>query len=190
MQDPKDSNEVFQHVEVMMKKAVEHMHNEMKTLRTGRASTSILDNVMVDYYGTPTPLRQVTNLAVADASMITAQPYDPSSIGAIEKAIMQANLGLNPSNDGKVVRIPIPQLTEERRKELVRVAHKYAEESRNGVRQARREGNDGLKKLEQAGEISQDDEHRGFDEVQKLHDKYIGEINVALEHKEKDILVV
>lgn len=190
MVDAKNPKEVFQHVEERMKKAVEHMHNEMKTLRTGRASVSLLDNVTVDYYGTPTPLRQVANLTVADASLITAQPYDPSLITTIERAIMQSNLGLNPSNDGKIVRIPVPQLTEERRKELVRVAHQYAEESRNGIRQARREGNDALKRLEKDGEISQDDEHRGFDTVQGLHDKYIEEINSSLAHKEKDIMVV
>lgn len=182
--------EVFRDAESKMKKAVEHLHHEMKTLRTGRANPAILDSVVVDYYGTPTPLRQLANLSVADASLLTAQPFDPSQIGAIERAINQANLGLNPSNDGRIIRIPVPPLTEERRKEMVRRAHEIAEESRNGIRQARREGNDALKKLEKEKEISQDDEHRGHDEVQKLHDKYIGEINEGLAHKEKDIMEV
>jgi ribosome recycling factor len=182
--------EVFREAETKMKKAVDHLHNEMKTLRTGRANPAILDGVMVDYYGTPSPLRQVASLNVADASMLTAQPFDPGQIGAIEKAINQANLGLNPSNDGRIIRIPVPPLTEERRKEMVRKAHDIAEESRNGIRQARREGNERLKEKEKEKEISQDDEHRGHTEIQKLHDKYIGEINEALAHKEKDIMEV
>ena len=182
--------EVFRDVEQHMKKAVEHLHHELKTLRTGRASIAILDGVMVEYYGNPTPLNQVANLSVADAHMITAQPWEASMIGPIEKAIQTSGLGLNPSNDGKLVRIPIPMLTEERRKEMVRKAHDIAESSRNGIRQARREGNDQLKKLEKAKEISQDDEHRGFDEIQKLHDQYIDEVNKGLGSKEKDIMEV
>ena len=182
--------EVFRDVEDHMKKAVEHLHHELKTLRTGRASIAILDGVQVEYYGNPTPLNQVANLSVADAHMITAQPWEASMIGPIEKAIQTSGLGLNPSNDGKLVRIPIPMLTEERRKEMARKAHDIAESSRNGVRQARREGNDQLKKLEKEKEISQDDEHRGFDEIQKLHDRYISEINSVLETKEKDIMEV
>jgi ribosome recycling factor len=182
--------EVFKDVEEHMKKAVEHLHHELVTLRTGRASIAILEGVTVDYYGTPTPINQLANLSVADAQLLVAQPWDGSQIGAIEKAIMTAGLGLNPSNDGKVVRIPIPPLNEERRKEMVRRAHDMAESSRNGVRQARREGNDLLKQMEKDKEISQDEEHRGMDEVQKLHDKYIAEINKALETKEKDILTV
>lgn len=182
--------EVFRDVEDHMKKAVEHLHHELKTLRTGRASIAILDGVQVEYYGNPTPLNQVANLSVADAHMITAQPWEASMIGPIEKAIQTSGLGLNPSNDGKLVRIPIPMLTEERRKEMARKAHDIAESSRNGVRQARREGNDRLKKMEKEKEISQDDEHRGFDEIQKLHDRYISEINTVLETKEKDIMEV
>ncbi len=182
--------EVFREVESKMKHAVDHLGNDLKHLRTGRASLVILEGVTVDYYGTPTPLNQVSNLAVADASLITAQPWDPSLISAIEKAILTSNLGLNPSNDGKVIRIPIPPLTEERRKELVRQAHDIAEATRNSVRQARREGNDQLKKLEKDKEISEDDERRGHAEVQKLHDHYIDQVNSALEAKEKDILTV
>ena len=180
--------ELFQEIELKMKGTVEFFQNELKQIRTGRASTAILEPVMVDYYGTPTPINQVANLSVADASLLTAQPFDPSSVDAIEKAIMSAGLGLNPSNDGKIIRIPIPPLTEERRKELVKQAHEMSERSRNSVRQVRREGNDRLKKMEKDKEISQDDEKRGHDEIQKLHDHYIGQISQVLEAKEKDIL--
>jgi len=182
--------EVFKEVETHMKHAVDHLHHELKHVRTGRASIAMLDPVVVEYYGTMTPLNQVASLTVADANLIVAHPYDPSSIQAIQRGISQANLGLNPSSDGKVVRIPIPSLTEDRRKELVKKAHDYAEHARNGVRQARREGNDKLKALEKKHEISQDDERRGLDEVQRLHDHYIKEINDALAHKEKDILTL
>lgn len=180
--------ETFRETEIKMKHAVDHFHRELRTLRTGRASLAILEGVTVDYYGTPTPLNQLANLSVPEANLIVAQPYDPSQISAIERAIVQADLGLNPSNDGKLIRIPVPPLTEERRREIVRKAHDMAEDSRNGVRQARREGNDRLKKMEKDKEISQDDERRGHDEVQKLHDHYIGDINQALESKEKQIM--
>jgi ribosome recycling factor len=179
-----------QEVESKMKKVVDHLHQELKTLRTGRASLSILDSVRVDYFGNPTPLNQVANMSVPDATLIVAQPFDPSTIAAIERAIRQADLGLNPSSDGKLIRIPVPSLTEERRKEIVKKAHDFAEASRNGIRQARREGNDTLKKLEKDKEISQDDERRGHDDMQKLHDHYIGLVNKALETKEKDLMTV
>jgi ribosome recycling factor len=182
--------ELFREIEIQMKHAVDHFHNELKHLRTGRASLTLLDGVTVDYYGTPTPLNQLANLSVADAGMIVVQPYDPSQIAAIEKAILRADLGLNPANDGRLVRVPVPPLTEERRREIVKKAHDAAEHARNGVRQARREGNDKLKKKERDKEIGQDEERRGFDEIQKLHDHYIGEINGALERKEEQILEV
>lgn len=180
--------DLYQEIELEMKQAVDHFHQELKTLRTGRASLTMLDGVMVDYYGTATPLNQVAGLSVADATMLVAQPYDASQIPAIEKAIRSADLGLNPSNDGKVVRIPVPPLTEERRKEFVKKAHDMAEQTRNTIRQARREGNDRLKKMEKDKEISQDEERRGHDEMQKLHDHYIGEVAKALESKEKQIM--
>lgn len=182
--------EVFQEVEQHMKQAVDHLHHELKHLRTGRASLALLEGVTVDYYGSQVPLNQVANLTVADATLIIANPYDPKQSSAIERAIMKADLGLNPSSDGKVIRIPVPQLTEERRKEIVKKAHEVAEHARNGIRQARREGNDKLKKMEKDKAISQDDERRGLDEVQKLHDRFIGEINGALEKKEQQILQV
>ena len=182
--------EVFREVEQHMKHAVEHFHTELKHLRTGRASLALLDGLTVEYYGTPMPINQLATLSVADASMITAQPFDPSQIAAIERAIMKSDLGLNPSSDGKVIRIPVPPLTEDRRKEIVKKAHDMAEHARNAVRQARRDGNDKLKKKEKDKEISQDDERRGLDEVQKLHDRYIGEITTALQKKEQQILEV
>lgn len=182
--------QVFKDTELSMKKAVDHFHEELKTLRTGRASLSILDSVRVDYYGSPTPLNQVANLSVADATMIVAQPWDATQIGAIEKGIQQANLGLNPSNDGKAVRIPVPPLTEERRKEMVKRGHDMAETTRNSIRLSRRDGNEALKQREHDKEISQDDEHRGQDEIQKLHDHYVKQTNEALEHKEADIMTV
>ena len=184
------ATKAHQEVEQKMKKVLDHLHQELKTLRTGRASLSILDAVRVDYFGTPTPLNQVANLSVPDATLIVAQPWDPSTIPAIERAIRQADLGLNPASDGKLIRIPVPSLTEERRKEIVKKAHDFAEASRNGIRQARREGNDALKKLEKDKEISQDDERRGHDEMQKLHDQYIGLVNKALDTKEKDLMTV
>lgn len=182
--------ELFRDVELKMKQAMDRFQGELRQLRTGRASLSILDGVSVDYFGTPTPLNQLANMAVADATMITLQPWDSSQIGTIEKAILKANLGLTPSSDGKIIRLPIPPLTEERRKQLVRKAHDMAESGRNGVRLARRDGNDGLKRMEKDKEISQDDERRGQGEVQKLHDHYIKEINSSLESKEKDLLTV
>ena len=181
---------VFTEVEQHMKHAVDHLHHELKHLRTGRASLALLDGITVDYYGTPAPLNQLANLSVADATMLVVQPYDPSQIAAIERAIRKSDVGLNPANDGKVIRIPVPALTEERRKEIVRRAHDFAEHARNGVRQARREGNERLKKMERDHEIGQDDERRGLDEVQKLHDHYIAEINGALQKKEQQIMEV
>jgi len=182
--------ELFQETELKMKQSVDHFHDDLKHLRTGRASLTMLDGVMVDYYGTPTPINQVAKLSVPEPTMILAQPYDPSLVPIIEKAILQANIGLNPSTDGKVVRLPVPPLTEERRREIVKRAHDLAEVARNAVRHARREGNEGLKQMEKEKEIGQDDEHRGMEEHQKLHDHYISEINQALENKEQDLMTV
>jgi ribosome recycling factor len=182
--------EVFKDIEAQMKHALDHLHHELKHLRTGRASLGLLEGITVDYYGSPVPLNQVANLQVADASMIIAQPFDPSQSSAIERAIMKSDVGLNPSSDGKVIRIPVPSLTEERRREIVKKAHDLAEHARNAIRQARREGNDKLKKMEKDKAISQDDERRGLDEVQKLHDRYIGEITTSLQKKEQQILEV
>lgn len=181
---------VFADAESKMQQAVEHFHGELKRLRTGRASTTMLDHVLVDYYGNPTPLKNVATVTVVDASMLMAQPWDAGQLAAIERAIMKSDLGINPQSDGKVIRLPVPQLTEERRKELVRKAHDLAEQARTAIRLARREANEAFKKLGKDGEIGADDEHRGLDEVQKLHDRFIDEVATTLEHKEKDILTV
>lgn len=184
------TKDVLKDMERRMNGAIDALHSEFKTLRTGRANTSVLDSVVVDYYGTPTPIAQVANLSVPESALIVAQPWDKSMIGAIEKAIRNANLGLNPANDGKVVRIPMPPLTEERRKELVKRAHAMSEEARTAVRQVRRDGNDKLKKMEKEHEISQDDEKRALEESQKLTDRFIETINDTLRHKEKEIMEV
>ena len=181
---------IHQEAEVKMKQAIEHLHTELKRLRTGRATLGLLDGVMVDYFGTPTPLKQVATLTVVDATMLMAQPWDPKQIPAIERALQKSDLGLNPMSDGKAVRIPIPQPTEDRRKELVKKAHDIAEHARTGIRLARREANDKLKKLEKEHELGQDDERRALEEIQKLHDREIDEVAKILEHKEKDILTV
>lgn len=182
--------EIFQSTEVQMKQAVDRMHEELKHLRTGRASLLLLEGITADYYGTPTPLNQLGNLSVPDATTILIQPWDATAAEAIEKAILQSDLGLNPANDGKVIRVPVPPLTGERRREIVKKAHEYAESARTGVRQARRQGNEELKKRQRDGDIGEDDEHRGLEEVQRLHDHYIKEINESLEAKEKDITTV
>ncbi len=182
--------EFYREVELAMKAAVDHLHHEMKSLRTGRASLALLEGVTVDYYGTATPLNQLAGLSVPEATLIIAQPYDPASIPAIERAIQSSELGLNPANDGKVVRVPVPPLTGERRQQLVKLLHELAESARNSVRHSRREGNDELKRMTHDKEIGEDDEHRGFDEIQKLHDHYIGLIQEAVDNKEADILEV
>jgi ribosome recycling factor len=183
-------NDVVKDVQHRMHGAIEALHREFKTLRTGRANAAMLDAVVVEYYGTPTPIAQVASIKVPEASLIVAEPWDKGVIGAIEKAIRNADLGLNPANDGKVIRIPIPQLTEERRKELVKRAHHVAEESRTAIRQVRRDGNEKLKKMLKGHEISEDDEKRGLDEIQKMTDKHIDEVGNALKHKEQDIMAV
>ncbi len=181
---------IHQEAEVKMKQAIEHLHTELKRLRTGRATLGLLDGVTVDYFGTPTPLKQVATLTVVDATMLMAQPWDAKQIPAIERALQKSDLGLNPMSDGKTVRIPIPQPTEERRKELVKKAHEIAEHARTQIRLARREANEKLKKLEKEHELGQDDERRALEEIQKLHDREIDEVAKVLEHKEKDIMTV
>jgi len=168
--------------------AVDHLRHELAGVRTGRASTGILDPVHVDAYGARMPLNQVASLSVPEPTMIVAQPFDPSLMGAIERAIRASDLGLNPNNDGKVVRIPVPPLTDERRKELSRHVHKMAEESRNAVRVVRREANERLKKLAKDKKVSEDDEKRGLDEVQKLTDQHIGLIDELQRKKDGDLL--
>jgi ribosome recycling factor len=184
------SKEVEAHLKTRMEKAVADLQHEMASIRTGRASLGILDHIRVDYYGTPTPLNQVANLHVPEPSLITIQPWDVSQIAPIEKAIRSSDLGLNPGNDGKVVRLPIPPLTEERRKDLVKKLHGVAEHHRVSVRNIRREGNESVKKLLKDKKIAEDDEKRALDEIQKLTDAYMEKIDMASKTKEKDILEI
>ena len=170
--------------------SVETVRRELAALRTGRASLAMLDSVRVDYYDTPTPLNQVGNLSTPDPTLITIQPWDPTILPTIEKAIRTSDLDLNPQNDGKIIRIPIPPLTEERRKNLVKVAHKHAEEGRVAIRNVRRDVNDHLKKMLKSHEVSEDDEKHAVAEVQKMTDQHIEQINEALKKKEAEILEV
>ena len=174
--------------ESRMEKTVNALKEEYNSIRTGRASASIFDKVRVDYYGTPTPLNQVGTISIPEARMIVVSPFDKSLIGAIEKAIQKAELGLNPSNDGKVIRIAIPPLTAERRKDLVKQAKATAENYRTTIRNVRRDGNEDLKKQQKVGEITEDQLKVESDKLQKLTDKYIEEINKAYEAKEKEIM--
>jgi ribosome recycling factor len=173
-----------------MHASVETVRRELATMRTGRASLAMLDGVRVDYYGTPTPLSQVGNLAIPDPTLITVQPWDHSLLSVIEKAIRTSDLDLNPQNDGKIIRIPVPPLTEERRKTLVKHAHKHAEEGRVAVRNVRRDVNDHFKKMLKDHEVSEDDEKRAMAEVQKLTDQHIEEIDQALKKKEAEVMEV
>lgn len=173
-----------------MQKVVADLQHAMAGIRTGRASVSLLDGIKVDYYGTLTPLNQLATLHVPEPSMITCQPWDVSQIGAIEKAIRASDLGLNPSNDGKIIRIPIPPLTEERRKELVKHLHHVLEEHRIAVRNIRRDANEAIKKLFKAKEISEDDDRRAHDDIQKLTDEFIKKLEEAAKVKEKEILEI
>ncbi|HET6897640.1 MAG TPA: ribosome recycling factor [Vicinamibacteria bacterium] len=173
-----------------MHTSVETVRKELAAMRTGRASLSMLDNVRVDYYGTPTPLNQVGNLSTPDPTLIQVQPWDAKLLGAIEKAIRQSDLDLNPQNDGKIIRIPIPQLNEERRKLLVKNAHKHAEEGRVAIRNVRRDINDHLKKLMKDHEVSEDDEKRAVADVQKMTDQHIAEIDGIVKKKETEIMAV
>ena len=182
--------ENLKQIEKRMMNAVDAFQGELLKLRTGRASLAVLDGITVDYYGAQTPLAQVAALSLPDPTTIAIAPWEPKVLGEIEKAILRSNLGLTPNNDGKVVRLSIPALTEERRKELVKVGHGVAETARNEIRQIRRDGNESLKQMEQDGEISEDLMHDGQEQVQKLTDAYVGKINEILEKKEAEILEV
>jgi ribosome recycling factor len=173
-----------------MDKAIADLQHEMAGIRTGRASLSILDHIRVDYYGTPTPLNQVANLHVPEPSMITVQPWDTSQIGPIERAIRVSDLGLNPAYDGKLIRLPIPPLTEERRKELVKRLHAVAEHHRVSIRNIRRDGNEAVKKLLKDKKVTEDEDKRAHDEIQKMTDGYIQKLDAACKAKEKEILEI
>jgi ribosome recycling factor len=173
-----------------MDKALSDLQHEMASIRTGRASLAILDHLRVDYYGSPTPINQVANLHVPEPSLITIQPWDVSQIGVVEKAIRASDLGLNPSNDGRVIRLPIPPLTEERRKELVKRLNHSAEDHRVAIRNIRRDGNESVKKLTKDKKITEDDEKRALDEIQKLTSSFMEKVDQAVKVKEKEIMEV
>ena len=173
-----------------MDATLETVRKELMVMRTGRASLSMLDGIRVDYYGTPTPLNQVGNLQVPDPTLITVQPWDPSVLTTVEKAIRSSDLDLNPQNDGKIIRIPIPSLTEERRKTLVKHAHKHAEEGRVAIRNVRRDVNEHLKKLLKDHTVSEDDEKHALDQIQRLTDQHIEKVNEMLKKKEAEIMEV
>jgi ribosome recycling factor len=182
--------QVIERADKKMSATLQDARHKLAAVRTGRASLSMFDSVMVDYYGTMTPLNQVAKLSVPDPSMVVAQPFDPSTLPSIEKAILAADLGLNPANDGKLVRIPIPSLTEERRKQLVKKVNALGEEAKTAVRLLRRDANEELKKLQKDGELAEDDAHRATDDVQKTTDKHVAEIDALCKNKEKELMEV
>ena len=186
--DVSDLKSLHAEVNKRMHGALEHVRHELGGVRTGRASVTILDSVHVEAYGTKMLLNQLAGFSVPEPTLIVAQPFDPSQLGPIEKAIRASDLGLNPSNDGKIIRIPIPSLTDERRKELSRHVHKLTEEARNTVRQVRRDANERLKKLLKDHEISEDDEKKGLDEVQRITDSHIKQIDELRTRKDAELL--
>ncbi len=186
--DVNDLKELYAEARQRMDGQIEHVRREMAGVRTGRASTGLLENIIVEVYGTKMPLNQVATLSIPESSLILAQPFDPGTIASLEKAIRMSGLGLNPASDGKVIRVPIPSLTEERRKELSKHVHKAAEEGRNHVRTVRRDANDRLKKMLKDSLVSEDDEKRGLDEVQKITDAAIHGIDELQKKKDEDLL--
>jgi len=183
-------NDVKQKTKTAMDKAIEALKREFGRVRTGRASTTLLDDVMVNYYGTPTPLNQVGTLAVPEPRLITIQPWEKNLIPEIEKAILKSDLGLNPNSDGTLVRIAIPALTEERRKEMVKVIKRIGEETKIAIRNIRRDGNDTLKKLQKDKEITEDQQKSGEKEIQEITDQHIKQVDEILEHKEKEVMEI
>lgn len=173
-----------------MSKSVEDLRRELAAIRTGRASISLFESIEVEYYGTQTPINQLASLSIPEPSLVTIQPYDGSLIGAIEKAILASDLGLNPANDGRLIRIPIPPLNEERRQQLARHVHKVLEDHRTAVRNIRRDGNDAMKKSLKNKEISEDEERRALDEIQKLTDEFVSNLEEIAKRKEEEILTV
>jgi ribosome recycling factor len=186
--DVSDVKGLHTEVKKRMDAVLDHVRRELAGVRTGRASVNLLDSVQVEAYGSLMPLNQVASLSIPEPTLIVAQPFDPSLMGAIEKSIRSSNLGLNPANDGKVVRIPLPPLTEERRKELTKVVHKHAEEGRNSIRLVRREANDRLKKMLKDHVISEDDEKRALEDVQKSTDQHIGIVDDMQKKKDAELL--
>lgn len=184
------SIDVQQVLEEKMRKSISVLREELNTVRAGRANPALLDKVMVDYYGSPTPLKNISNISVPDPRSLMISPFDPKSIHEIEKAINIANLGINPSNDGKVIRLVIPAVTEERRKDLIKVIKKYGEDAKVAVRNERRDANDELKKQEKSGELTEDDLKKSLEDIQKKTDKTIKDIDQIVVDKEKEIMEV
>ena len=182
--------EVLKEANERMEKAVDHVRNELSKIRTGKATTTILDNVKVDYYGTMTPINQVANVSTPDYHTITVQPWDKTVIPLIEKAILSADMGLNPANDGNVIRVPIPALNEERRKEIVKMVKKFGEEGKIAVRNIRRDDIEKLKKMEKEEHFSEDERKHGENEIQKLTDSHIKDIDSLVDAKEKEVMEV
>ncbi|MEW6410265.1 MAG: ribosome recycling factor [Nitrospirota bacterium] len=182
--------EIKKKIALRMKSAVENLKKEFASLRTGRASLALLDSILVDYYGIPTPVNQIATLGIPENRLITIQPWEPRIIGDIEKAILKSDLGLTPSNDGKIIRLPIPPLTEERRKQLVKLARKMAEDTRIAVRNIRRDGNEEVKRLEKDKKIAEDDSRKFHEEIQKITDAHIKDIDSLLSHKEAEIMEI
>ena len=182
--------EIIAQHEEQMDKTIEALKRELSSIRTGRASTSLLDRITVDYYGTPTPVKQVANVAALEPRMITIAPWEPKMLGEIEKAILKSDLGLNPNNDGKIIRLEIPQLTEERRKELSKKVSKIAEDSKVVIRNIRRDANETIKKMEKKKEVTEDDSKEGQENIQKLTDKKIKVIDEIKAKKEKEVMAV
>jgi ribosome recycling factor len=184
------AKEVETSLKTRMEKVMSDLQHDMSAIRTGRASLALLDHIRVDYYGSPTPLNQVANLHVPEPALITVQPWDASQIGPIERAIRVSDLGLNPANDGKIIRLPIPPLNEERRKELVKKLHAGAEHHRVVVRNIRRDGNEAIKKLLKDKKMAEDDEKKALDDIQKLTDAYMAKLDQAAKTKEKEIMEI
>ncbi|NQT06547.1 MAG: ribosome recycling factor [Candidatus Omnitrophica bacterium] len=182
--------EVLRETEAKMKKTIEVVNREFTSIRTSRASTTLVDNMKIEYYGTPTPLKQLATISTPEPKLLVINPWDKSSMGEIEKAILKSDLGINPTNDGKVIRLGIPQLTEERRNELGKVVHRIAEDGKVSLRSIRHMANDKIKKMQDDSQISKDESFWGKDDVQKLIDKYTKEIDDLFEHKEKEIKAV
>ncbi|UCD35132.1 MAG: ribosome recycling factor [Nitrospiraceae bacterium] len=182
--------EAKQRISERMEKTIEVLKKDLAAIRTGRASLSVLDAIMVDYFGTPTPINHVATLSVPESRLITIQPWDPKTIPDIEKAIQKSDLGLNPGNDGKIIRLVIPQLTEERRKEIVKHVHKRGEDAKIALRNIRRDGNEEMKQIGKEHHVSEDETKRSIDEIQKLTDSYIKKVDEIIKHKEEEVMEV
>jgi len=182
------TNEIYRDAENRMKKSVEHLQHELSRIRTGRATPALLDVVKIDYYGSTVPLNQASSISAPEPRLLVIQPWEKRLIGEIEKAILQSDLGLNPTNDGNVVRVPIPELSEERRQDLLKLVKKFCEETRVAIRNIRRDANDHVKNLEKDHEISEDQSHGVLDDVQKLTDEYVSKVDEHFNSKEKEIL--